>query len=442
MLNLAELHKTEAELAEEPGDKKRSVEKRRSERWVRSPEAPALVPSEPSPAVRIRPWQLHLTEEQLSAKREELAVVPAELELPVEQPRPRDRVQASDQEAEPVEFAGQEAGPSEEEEELSEEREPLTRARSLYSESFDVLERVFAVAAAKEELPVAEIELVARRLIEHILSQSSDLPHLAMVYFGEGKDFVPVHSINVAILGTRVGHALKLGEDALEQLCLAALLHDLGSARVQRDLPKSGSPTSVEREEVDKWPIYGREILAEQGGPALAGDAEVVYQACERWDGSGYPRGLQGNGIFLQAQIVGVVDTYEALTHWGSDMPAPVSPRSAMQTLLERKGVEFRQEVVKALTGAVGLFPAGSYVKLSNGEVGRVLESRATNLLRPMVAVQLDARNQPLEQVKQVDLMQERHLFVVGSLTVEDIAELEMKPESSRYRSKVVRGSF
>ncbi len=121
-------------------------------------------------------------------------------------------------------------------------------------------------------------------------------------------------------------------------------------------------------------------------------------------------------------------------------MPVPLSPRNAMQMLLEGKGVEFREEVVKALVRAVGLFPAGSCVKLSNGEVGRVLRSRDTNLLRPEVAVQFNARKQPVAHVKHVDLMRERQLFVVRSLTMEDMAELGIEPELYRYRSKAVRG--
>ena len=129
MLNLAELHNTEAELAKQRLDKRRSVEKRRRESVVRSPEAAVPVPSASSPASGILSLlQRHSTVEQVSAyeeglskQNEELAVAPAEPEPRVEHRDPKGPVQSSEGEAE-----------------ISEED---VQARRLYSEGVDVLER-------------------------------------------------------------------------------------------------------------------------------------------------------------------------------------------------------------------------------------------------------------------------------------------------------------
>ena len=180
---------------------------------------------------------------------------------------------------------------------------------------------------------------------------------------------------------------------------------------------------------------YGAEIVGGLG-PAWSHVAEIVHQSQELFDGTGYPQGLRGDAILREAQVLRAADTFDGLIHPRPGTSAPLSPRYAMQMLSDRKDKHYRADVVEAVIRAVGLFPVGTYVKISTGEAGQVLESRPENLLRPLVEVTIDSRRRKIEEPRTVDLMLDPHLYVISSLTLNDLEEMDIGP--SAYRPRLV----
>jgi HD-GYP domain-containing protein (c-di-GMP phosphodiesterase class II) len=124
----------------------------------------------------------------------------------------------------------------------------------------------------------------------------------------------------------------------------------------------------------------------------------------ERHDGSGYPGGLSGDRIPIYARIAAIVDCYDAITSHRSYARA-IPPSVAIKKLYEWRDIDFQAELVEAFIQAVGIYPAGTLVELSSGEVAVVVAEYRTRRLRPKVMVLLDANKQPVTKVKMVDLL-------------------------------------
>jgi len=154
------------------------------------------------------------------------------------------------------------------------------------------------------------------------------------------------HTERVTELTLRLARALGVPEEDLDDLRRGAILHDVGKIAIpDAILLKPGPLTEEEWQEMRKHPVYAYEWLS--GIPFLKKALEIPYAHHERWDGSGYPRGLKGSEIPLSARIFAVVDVYDALT---SDRPYRKAwPREkALAYLQEQAGKQFDPEVVAA----------------------------------------------------------------------------------------------
>lgn len=147
---------------------------------------------------------------------------------------------------------------------------------------------------------------------------------------------------------------------------------------------------------------FGRDILAAL--PRLAhSTVDVAYSHHERMDGKGYPRGLSGYQIPLFAKIVGLVDTYDAITSSRIYDKGRAS-MEALQIIHRNKGAQFDAGLAVEFIRMIGVYPPGSIVEMTNGEVGIVVTTHATSKLKPRVLLVRDARKQPLATFREMDL--------------------------------------
>jgi len=153
------------------------------------------------------------------------------------------------------------------------------------------------------------------------------------------------HTQRVADLTVRVARKLGVPEPEIVHLRRGAILHDIGKIAVPDHILLKPEPLTEEEWAVmRRHPEYAYELLSpiEYLRPAL----EIPYCHHERWDGSGYPRGLRGEEIPLGARIFAVVDVYDALT---SDRPyrRAWSHEQAVAYLREQAGKQFDPKVVE-----------------------------------------------------------------------------------------------
>jgi HD-GYP domain-containing protein (c-di-GMP phosphodiesterase class II) len=161
----------------------------------------------------------------------------------------------------------------------------------------------------------------------------------------DAKDrFALGHSQRVAFLAERVGRRLELGEQELDMLHVAALLHDIGNLAVPETVLKKEGPLSErERAQVKEHPALGASILSpvEQLSAVLPG----IMDHHERYDGRGYPRHLKGGEISLQGRVLAIVDAYDAMTHERSFRDA-CTASEALAEITSQAGAQFDPALV------------------------------------------------------------------------------------------------
>src|ERR687897_1458770 len=158
------------------------------------------------------------------------------------------------------------------------------------------------------------------------------------------KGSYPEHSLAVANLSRAVGVELVLGEEALQALELGALLHDVGKLGVPGALlRKSGPLTHHEREFIERHSEMGARMIEQIW--CLGRVAPVIRHHHERYDGSGYPDGLEGEEIPLTARIVAVTDAYDAMVRGRAQRGKP-PPTETHRGLTRGAGSQVDSEVV------------------------------------------------------------------------------------------------
>lgn len=200
--------------------------------------------------------------------------------------------------------------------------------------------------------------------------------------------------------------ARTMGMEAAEMtlLGIAGLMQDIGKVKLPpRLLKKSGPITRLEREIFRAHVDYSLAILKDSGedDPELL---SVVSRHHERVDGSGYPAGLSGDEIGLYGQMAGIVDCYSAMTRerpWGDAL----SPQQALEEINKLRDVWFSASVVDAFIQCVGLYPVGTLVELSSGEVAVVIGQNRIRRLKPRVLVLLAPDKSPNKHPAPIDLL-------------------------------------
>ncbi len=314
--------------------------------------------------------------------------------------------------------------------------EPDTEAEALYSRALLSVSRLFEAAVMENITPgrlaatVVDLEQLSP-LVVASATNGRGLLRKAMGTYAEGEGFVLPHSVNVAILAVQLGDALDFAHESLLDLCLAGFIHDIGSVSLPHGLlTKSESLTPSEWDDMRSRPTHSYETIRRLGD-RYEQVAQIAHQVYERLDGSGYPKGLQGDEILPEARILGTVDFYESFAHprpYKTTLPGIAN--HGIQMLMQMAD-KFGAATLKALVGSIGLFPIGSYVRLSSGEIGRVVDVKKENPMRPEVEVLLNNEHQPPGNPRTLNLLAIPHIYVSRALTASDLRELGLLPPPS-----------
>jgi HD-GYP domain-containing protein (c-di-GMP phosphodiesterase class II) len=224
-------------------------------------------------------------------------------------------------------------------------------------------------------------------------------------------DYLFNHSVSVCILSIMTGISLGYDELRLRDLGVGALLHDIGKIMLDPDLlNKSDRLTTKELEETRKHSQLGFDILRKNPDISLLA-AHCAFQHHERYDGSGYPRGLSGGEIHEFAQIVALADAYDALT---SDVSyrAAVPVYEALAIIANETESYFNPEVVNNFTGNIAIYPIGTVVRLSNNEIGVVVDISKEVKHKPVVRIIADENQQRIDRIVEIDLSKNSRLYI------------------------------
>ena len=192
------------------------------------------------------------------------------------------------------------------------------------------------------------------------------------------------HSLNVAQLAVPCGIGMGLNNNQLVNLAAGAMLHDIGKIGISKEiLDKPGKLTKDEFEIIKTHPQIGYDMLYDNQLIHPETRAGVLLHH-ENEDGSGYPFGYSYDQTPIIPKIIHVADVYDALRQKRS-YKEKFSYSDAIEYLMGGCGTIFNYDVVLTFIKYLTVYPVGTDVLLSTGDVARVLKNHATNVLRPTV---------------------------------------------------------
>lgn len=166
------------------------------------------------------------------------------------------------------------------------------------------------------------------------------------------KDHSPAdHSTTVAEMAKELAQEMDLGRQSMVYIQLAALTHDIGKASIPDHILTKRRPTPEEMTTIRKYPEFGTELL--RIVPALEPVVPIVAACQERWNGNGYPDGLQGSDIPIEAQIIAICDVYRVLITERHYRPA-YSEERARQIVRQNLGTLWNPELGRTFLKMIG----------------------------------------------------------------------------------------
>lgn len=205
-----------------------------------------------------------------------------------------------------------------------------------------------------------------------------------LVHLSEDNFTAHSHALNVTVLSVVLARHMKLDPDEVRSIGIGALLHDIGKSEIPPAiLAKHGKLTPAEEGVLRTHATKGARIAQKiQDLPPEV--IAIIEQHHEFLDGSGYPRGLRDQQIWLPVRIVAVANLYDNLVN-PPDVNQSVSPRDAMAILYRHYQGKLDDQLVSSFIRAMGVYPPGTIVRLSNEDIGMVVSVDQAELLRPRV---------------------------------------------------------
>jgi putative nucleotidyltransferase with HDIG domain len=245
-------------------------------------------------------------------------------------------------------------------------------------------------------------------MVNKIMDELRSVPHLLVQLVDpcSANTHLYGHCVGVSVLSILTGMALGLDQLKLKVLGMGAILHDIG-----KSLSRGQEHTT-----------NGFEILRNNKALNIM-VAHVAYQHHEKYDGTGYPRQLQGEDIQLYAAITSVADLYDNLvTNPGSNLR--MYPYQALEMIVAESGKAFHPKVVQAFSKNIAPYPVGTAVRLNNGAIGVVVFVPRNYPTRPTIKIITDQVGIRQTDLPELNLMEEKTLFVNEIITEQERCQI------------------
>jgi len=262
--------------------------------------------------------------------------------------------------------------------------EEVPRAQAAVNNASDLLDKLVKDIRIGQSFEIERVEEIVEEMVESVVRN----PDAAMWVARLREEDISTygHGLQVSVYLTAFGRHLGFPKPQLEQLAQVGLLLDIGKIKLPRYLlEKQGRLTTEEYEEAKRHVQHGIGILSETENI----DPEIIRgieQHHERMNGSGYPNGRTGDEIGIYGRMAGIVDTFAALTNH-RPYAAAASSYEALRSISGWAGEFFHEPLVQQFVSSIGVFPVGSLIELSTGEVAIVVAHNKVRRLKPRVLV-------------------------------------------------------
>jgi HD-GYP domain-containing protein (c-di-GMP phosphodiesterase class II) len=248
------------------------------------------------------------------------------------------------------------------------------KARNTYFHAVETVKEV-ANKASQGMVGVRKSRRLAQNIVELVMEDTALM--LGLTTIKDYDDYTYNHSVNVSLLATCLGRNIGLSDISLEHLSICALFHDLGKVGVSKKiLLKHGALTDGEWDQMKSHPLIGvRKILMLNAPTSLR--SRIILGPFEHHinpDMTGYPRTLFMVEMSLMGKILRIADVYEALTAERVYRSKAFTPDEALRKMWGEVGKSFDVILLKRFIHMMGIYPIGSVVELSDGNICLVMD--------------------------------------------------------------------
>jgi hypothetical protein len=263
------------------------------------------------------------------------------------------------------------------------QHEMLGQTRDQYAQAVVSSRHALDLLAAGNDAAAAAVGELTRTLVALVAPRANPLTCAAATRPGEGATLRACRALDAAAIAAAVGQRLHLQAQGLTALTTAALLHAVGLEElpsVMQDEASIRDPDLLT--DFQQYPLLGADLLRRCGGfPDEV--LQIVRQHRERLDGSGFPERLKGEKIHPLACVIGAIREFQVLAERGeSTMPA-----TALAQLFRRLRGAYGPAAIDNVIAALTIYPPGSFLALTDGSIGRVMQVSERSRLRPTVCL-------------------------------------------------------
>ncbi|MDD2716608.1 MAG: HD-GYP domain-containing protein [Candidatus Wallbacteria bacterium] len=282
------------------------------------------------------------------------------------------------------------------------------------SELFILISLFFEKSRTRKLQPREIKPLVEKltRLSNAALDGRNDL--FQIVRHRSGENYEATHAANMILLSLLISRKLGLSQEESLKIAMAAAFSDLGKTTLDRQLLSKREKLSKEDYQQIRQHIFRGIALIKDCFQLEEGVLLSIVQHHERYNGTGYPRGLSGDEIHPSGLLIGLCDVFDALT---SDRPfrGAMSAYQAMKFILSFSGKTFPPYLVNALFKLLTFYPPGTTVELNTGEIG-IVKYVNEEIMRPVVRMLFGQDKQKLKMPYTIDLSNLRDKYIVKVL--------------------------
>lgn len=284
--------------------------------------------------------------------------------------------------------------------------EEIPAATRIYDQYEEAVGRFFEDVRHGQALNLQEVNDKVNGLVRSVVRNPDAC--ILLRQMKKKSDYLHDHAMGMSIWSAALARQLGLPPRDIKIIAFGALLCDVGTVHIPTELlSRPAKLTNTEFDYVKSHVNKSLELLSASPklDPAVV---EIVAYHHERFDGSGYPNRASGGQIPIFARIVAIADCYDAIT---SHRPyARVrTPSEAVALLYDLRDTEYQSELVEEFIQAIGVYPVGTLVELSSGEVGTVIAEYRRRRLRPNILLVLDRNKQPVPPGQYLNLLENTH---------------------------------
>jgi len=269
-------------------------------------------------------------------------------------------------------------------EKLARQREALGRCEREFAAGASTVKSLLRNLFSRPDESIQQAQTLVSGMVDSMLADKDVVLHLVNTKAGDENAYY--HALNVTMLSLILAKEAQLSAEEMRALGLGTLLHDIGREKIPSQILLNKSPwTKTELSFYQQHVAYGVDMAQRLPGMPVAA-LGVIAMHHELLDGSGYPGRLAGEQIGRLARIACIANTFDSYCNRINPAES-MTPAEAIAFMFRKEQGKYDPILLQLFVRCMGIYPPGSVVQLSNGQIGLIMSVNPGRLLHPSLLI-------------------------------------------------------